>query len=332
MKAVFFHGKDFPLVVKETYKPIPSAKQVLVRLKNAALNRRDLWIIKEQANHFKDGIILGSDGSGVVEAVGEEAQQTWIGKEVVINPSYNWGNNPFVQGDSFKILGFPDAGTFAEYIAVPQEHVFEKPAHLSFPEAASLPLSGLTAYRALFSKARLRRGEKVLVTGVGGSTGYWALQLALAFEAIVYVTAGTDDKIAKAIAAGATGGFNYNIEGWIKDASKKANGFDVIIDGAAGPQFGQLLELARPGARVVLYGRTSGNIEGIIPRSVFFKQLTISGTMMGTRDEFLSLIDFVEKHQLRPAIDKTFSLDNTADALEYLDTQNRFGKVVLTVE
>jgi zinc-binding alcohol dehydrogenase/oxidoreductase len=329
MKAVFFRGKDLPLVVKETYKPIPSPKQVLIRLHYAAINRRDLWIVKEQANLFKDGIILGSDGCGVVEEVGAEADGSWIGKEVVISPGFNWGDNPLVQSDSFKILGFPDPGTFAEYIAVPKESIVEKPEHLSSAEAAAIPLSGLTAYRALFSKARLRPGEKVLVSGVGGGSAHWALKLALAFKARVYVTSGSDAKIQKAISLGASGGYNYNEEGWLAKATWGSGGFDIIIDGTAGNYFASLLELARPGGRVVLFGRTAGNMDGIIPRSIFFKQLTISGTTLGTRDEFLSLLDFIEKHKIKPEIDRMFSLERTEEALQYLEEPERFGKIVL---
>src|SRR5260221_4542277 len=124
-------------------------KQVLVRLDYAALNHRDRWIRKEQANHFPEGIILGSDGSGVIEEVGEEVELETEGLQVVINPSLKWGSNPLVQSDAFKILGFPDHGTFGEYIAISKDNVFEKPDHLSFEEAAAMPLSRLTAYRAL---------------------------------------------------------------------------------------------------------------------------------------------------------------------------------------
>jgi NADPH:quinone reductase-like Zn-dependent oxidoreductase len=158
MRAALFRGKDYPLSVEPIKKFKPVKDQVLIRLHHAALNHRDIWIIREQAQHFPNGIILGSDGVGVIEDVGEDADPMLTGAEVVINPSINWGTNPFVQGDSFKILGFPDNGTFADYIVISKQYVFEKPEHLSFTESAAVPLSGLTAYRALFSKARLRSG------------------------------------------------------------------------------------------------------------------------------------------------------------------------------
>ena len=201
MRAAVFKSKDQPLAIETIQKPRPVKDQVLIRLHCAALNHRDIWLIREQTQSFPNGITLGSDGSGIVEAVGEDANPLLIGAEVIINPSHNWGTNPFVQGDSFKILGFPDNGTFSDYIVVPKQYVFEKPEHLSFVQAAALPLSGLTAYRALFSKARLRANEKVLITGIGGGAALWALNFATAYNARVYVFMGTED-IDAAIAIG----------------------------------------------------------------------------------------------------------------------------------
>ena len=145
MKAALFRGKDHPLKIEEVKKPKPVKDQVLVRLKYAALNHRDLWLMQEQAQQFPQGVILGSDGSGIVEDVGEDADPLLAGAEVLINPSLDWGTNPVVQGDSFRILGFPDNGTFAEYIAISKKYILEKPEHLSFEQSAAIPLSGLTA-------------------------------------------------------------------------------------------------------------------------------------------------------------------------------------------
>ena len=329
MNAVFFQGKDYPLIVKNVATPLPTGKQVLIRLHYAALNHRDIWIRTEQARHFPEGIILGSDGSGVIEAVGEEVDPEVEGQEVVINPSLKWGNNPVVQSDAFKILGFPDHGTFSEYIVISKDHVFEKPDHLSFAEAAALPLSGLTAYRALFTKARLRPGEKVLVTGIGGGSALWVMMFALAFKARVYITSGSESKLKKAMELGAEGGYNYKEPDWVEKAMKEAGGFDVIVDSAGGEQFSQLLNLALPGGRVVIFGRTAGAIPEIYPEILFRKQLSIFGTTMGSRDEFLSMLDFVHKHKLRPVIAETFPLEKAEEALRGLETDDRFGKIVL---
>jgi len=329
MKAVFFQGKDYPLIVKDVVTPKPAEKQVLVHLHFAAVNHRDVWIRTEQAKHFPEGIILGSDGSGVIEAVGEEVDLEVEGQEVVINPSLKWGKNPVVQSDAFKILGFPDHGTFSEYIVISKDHVFEKPGHLSFEEAAALPLSGLTAYRALFTKARLRPGEKVLVTGIGGGSALWVMTLALGFQARVYVTSGSPSKLKKAMELGAAGGYNYREPDWVEKATNEVGGFDVIIDSAGGKQFGQLINLALPGGRLVIFGRTAGPIPEIAPEALFRKQLSVFGTTMGSRDEFLSMLDFVHKLKLRPVISETFPLEKAEEALQSLEADDRFGKIVL---
>jgi zinc-binding alcohol dehydrogenase/oxidoreductase len=332
MKAVLFKGKDYPVTVEEVKKPKPIKDQVLIKLKFAALNHRDIWLIQEQAQHFPNGIILGSDGCGVIEDVGEDADPFLVGAEVVINPSLEWGSNQIVQGDSFKILGFPDNGTFAEYVVVSKKYIFEKPEHLSFEESAALPLSALTAYRALFSKARLRAKEKVLITGTGGAAALYALQFAVAYQARVYVTSGSEDKINRAKQLGALGGFNYKDPEWASKAQKEAGGFDIIIDSAGGPNFPKYLELALPGGRIVNFGKTAGNISELATRLLYWKQISIHGTTMGTRDEFLSMLDFMESRKLKPVIDKIFPLLQFNEALDHMQKGNQFGKIVIQIE
>lgn len=332
MKAAVFKGKDFPLTIEACKKPKPVKDQLLVRLKYAALNHRDLWLMQEQAQHFPNGVVLGSDGSGVVEATGEDADPLLIGSEVVINPSLDWGSNPLVQGDSFRILGFPDHGTFAEYIAISKKYVFDKPEHLSFEQSAAVPLSGLTAYRALFSKARLRANEKVLITGIGGGAALWALQFAVAYKARVYVTSGSDDKLERALQLGATGGFNYRDPQWSEKAGKEAGGFDIIIDSAGGNQFAKFIELAVPGGRIVNFGRTAGNITDLSTRLLYWKQLSIFGSTMGTRDEFLSMLQFLESRAIKPVIDQVFPLSAIHDAFQRMQSASQFGKIVLEIK
>ena len=331
MKAALFKGKDYPLTVEEIKKPKPIKDQVLIKLKYAALNHRDLWLMKEQAQHFPNGIILGSDGCGIVEDVGDDADPLLVGAEVVINPSLEWGNNIIVQGDSFKILGFPDNGTFAEYIVISKKYIFEKPEHLSFTESAAVPLSALTAYRALFSKARLRAKEKVLITGVGGGAALWALQFAVAYQARVYVTSGSEEKINKAKELGALNGFNYKDPEWVAKAQKESGGFDIIIDSAGGDQFSKLLDLALPGGRIVNFGRTAGKMSELSVSVLFWKQLSIHGTTMGTRDEFLSMLDFLESRNIKPVVDKIYPLTEIHQAIQRMEQGNQFGKIILEI-
>jgi zinc-binding alcohol dehydrogenase/oxidoreductase len=332
MRAVFFKGKDQPLVVQQIKKFRPVKDQVLIRLHNAAINHRDLWTWREQNLPASDGIILGSDGSGVIEDVGEDADTLLIGSEVVINPSLDWGANPIVQGNAFRILGFPDHGTFSDYIVISKKYVFDRPEHLTFAESAAVPLSGLTAYRALFSKARLRAKEKVLITGVGGGAALWVLQFAVAYQGRVYVTSGSDEKISKAKALGAIEGFNYKDPDWQQKAMKESGGgFDIIIDSAGGDQFSKLIELALPGGRIVNFGRTAGNITNISTRLLYWKQISIHGSTMGTRDEFLSMLDFVESRNLKPVIDKIFPLEQIDEAMKRMEQGDQFGKIVLQI-
>jgi zinc-binding alcohol dehydrogenase/oxidoreductase len=332
MRAVFFKSKDQPLSIEPIKKFRPVKDQVLIRLHNAALNHRDLWLIQEQTQTFPNGIILGSDGAGVVEDVGEDANALLVGAEVIINPSLNWGNNSFVQGDSFKILGFPDHGTFSDYIVIPKQYVFEKPEHLSFAEAAAVPLSGLTAYRALFTKARLRAGEKVLITGAGGGAALWLQQFAIAYKAKVFVTSGSDEKISKAKELGAINGYNYREGDWEERAAKESAGFDIIIDSAGGKDFNKLLDLALPGCRIVNFGRTAGNITDLSTRTLYWKQISLFGTTMGTRDEFLSMLNFIESRTLRPVIDTTLPLEKVNEGFRRMEEGNQFGKIILQIK
>ena len=332
MQAVVFKGRDYPLGVEEFKKPKPVKDQVLIRMKYAALNHRDLWITQEQAQHFPNGIVLGSDGSGIVESVGEDADPLLIGAEVLVNPSLDWGNNPVVQGDAFRILGFPDNGTFAEYLAISKKYIFEKPEYLSFEESAAVPLSGLTAYRALFTKARLHSNEKVLITGIGGGAALWALQFAVAYNASVYVTSGSDEKLSKAKELGALGGFNYRDPQWADLAKKEAGGFDIIVDSAGGDQFSKFIELAMPGGRIVNFGRTAGNITHLATRLLYWKQISIMGTTMGTRDEFLSMLHFLESRKIKPVLDKTFQLSEIKEAFRRMEKADQFGKILLEIK
>lgn len=330
IRGAFFTGQNLPLEIREIKKPKPVKDQVLVRLHYAALNHRDLWI--QQDSIPQQPVILGSDGCGVIEDVGEDADPLLTGAEVIINPSLNWGNNPIVQGDTFKILGYPDAGTFSDYVCVSKKQIFEKPEHLSFEESAAVPLAGLTAYRALFSKARLRAKEKVLITGIGGGAALWAMQFAIAYQARVYVTSSSNEKIENAKALGAIQGFNYTDPEWTKQAQKEAGGFDIVIDSAGGPQFSNLFDLMMPGGRIAIFGRTAGNIPDVPTRLLYWKQISIHGTTMGTRDEFLSMLDLLESRNLKPVIDQVFPLENIHDAFQRMKSANQFGKIVLKIK
>jgi NADPH:quinone reductase-like Zn-dependent oxidoreductase len=349
MKALGITNKNKPLEVQEVARPVAGAGEAIVRVHAAALNHRDVWIQKGQYAGLKYPIVPGSDGSGVVVEAGGAAVAAggaevaggegdvrarggwdWVGKEVIINPSLDWGESEAYQDPaSFRILGLPDNGTFAEYVKVPVANLAEKPAGLSFEEAAALPLAGVTAYRALMTKARVQAGEKVLITGIGGGVALFALQFALAAGAEVVVTSGSPDKLDKAMAIGASGGANYGEPGWVDKLKSLAGAFDVIIDGAGGDGMNDLLDLAMPGGRVVIYGATRGNPTQVVARRIFWKQLQVLGSTMGSPADFRSMIDFVGQHSIRPVIDTVFPFEEGEDAMRWMNDARQFGKIVI---
>lgn len=321
-------GKNEKMVVQERADLVAGEGEVIVAVRAAALNHRDLWIQQGQYAGLRYPIIPGADGAGIVHS-GDDA---WMGKEVIINPSINWGSAPTHQDPrDFKILGLPDDGTFAEFVKVPSSALFEKPPHLSFKEAAAIPLAGLTAYRALFTRAGLQSGETVLITGIGGGVALFALRYALAAGARVFVTSGDDEKIAKAVALGAHGGVNYKRSDWGRALQEMTGGPDVIVDGAAGDGMDELLNLARPGGRLVFYGATRGNPSSLTARRIFWKQLTIFGSTMGSPDNFLAMTDFVNRHRICPVVDRVFPFEEGDAALRHMEDARQFGKIVIKI-
>ncbi|MFB9841336.1 zinc-binding dehydrogenase [Mucilaginibacter ginsenosidivorans] len=329
MKAIVLEAADKPLVLKEVEKPAMGADEVLVQIKAAALNRRDYWITIGKYAGIKYPSILGSDGAGIVSEVGDNANKQWLNKEVIINPCHNWGPNAGYQNRDFSILGLPENGTLAEYVKVKAEYLYLKPAHLSWEQAAALPLAGLTTFRALFTKGKAKKGDKVLITGVGGGTGTFTLQWAVAAGCRVFVTSGSGDKIEMAKQMGASAGVNYKAQDWAEQLKLMAGGFDVIIDSALGDGFDKLLDLANPGCRIVFFGGTAGNIPPLNGRKIFWKQLQILGTTMGSPDDFKAMVDFVNEHQIVPVVDEVFLLADADKAVRKMEHSTQFGKIVL---
>jgi len=331
MKAIILEAADKPLALKEVDKPALKPGEVLVKIKAAALNRRDYWITIGKYAGIKYPIILGSDGAGIVAEAGSDAEKHLIGSEVIINPGYDWGDNENFQGNDFKILGLPDNGTFAEYVKVPAEHVHPKPACLSWEQAAAIPLAGLTTYRALFTKGRATKGDKVLITGIGSGTGTFALQWAVAAGCQVFVTSGSGEKIERARQMGAAAGVNYKAQDWAEQLQHLSGGFDVIIDSALGEGFAKLPDICNPGGRIVIFGGTAGNIPALNGRKIFWRQLQIIGTMMGSQADFKAMVDFLNAHNIVPVVDEVFALADAAKAIAKMEHSTQFGKIVLSV-
>jgi zinc-binding alcohol dehydrogenase/oxidoreductase len=333
MKALVLRELGGPerLSIEQVPDPVPGPGQVLVRLRAAALNHRDAWIRTGLYAGITLPIILGSDGAGEVVAAGDGADPAMVGSEVVINPSLDWGADDRCQGPKYRILGLPDPGTYAEAVTVPADNVFPKPARLTWTEAAAIPLAGLTAYRALFTRARLKPGETVLVTGVGGGVATLALLFARQAGARVVVTSGSDEKLARARELGAEGGVNYRTEGWGKQVQALTGGGpDLIVDSAGKESFPTLLDVVRPGGRIVTFGATTGSASAVEVRKIFWKQISILGSTMGTPREFAAMLALFGDG-LKPVVDRVFPLDEGAGAHRRMDHADQFGKIVLTI-
>jgi NADPH:quinone reductase-like Zn-dependent oxidoreductase len=331
MQAYILKATHEPLEMEERPALIAAAGEVVVALQAAALNRRDYWITQGLYPGIEPPVVLGSDGAGIVTAVGDGVDPGRVGAEVIINPGLDWGDNQAVQGFNFSILGLPTDGTFAGEVVVPASQLHQRPAHLSWQEAAALPLAGVTAYRAVFSQGGLASGETVLVTGAGGGVATFAIQFALAAGADVWCTSSSQTKIDKAVAAGARGGFLYTDEDWVMQYREAAQSPDLIIDSAAGAGYPALVGLAAPGGRIVNYGATAGPPKKIDMFKVFWNQLTLQGSTMGSPEDFAAMLAFVAEHEVRPIIDSVLPLDAVNTALEQMASSPQFGKLVLEI-
>jgi zinc-binding alcohol dehydrogenase/oxidoreductase len=331
MRALVLESKENSVVFHLNYTtPTPAEGEILVRLRAAALNHRDVWITQGLYAGIKYPTILGSDGMG--EVVSENAvSQPFLQQKILINPNNDWGTNPRFQQRNYHILGLPKNGTFAEYVTVAPDRLHIAPAHLNDVQAAALPLAGLTAFRALFGRANLQANERVLISGVGGGVALFALQFAVAAGAEVYVTSSSEAKIAQAIALGARAGFDYNEPDWHKKLTKTHGEMDVVVDSAAGNGFAQLIDTLGFGGRIVFYGGTHGTINNIAPAKIFWKQIAILGSTMGSDDEFLRMLNFVATHKITPIIDSVFSVENGAAAFKRMENGAQFGKIIIDI-
>lgn len=334
MKAIILRELGAPEVLRleEVPDPVAGPGEVVVRLKAAALNHRDAWIRQGKYSGIKLPVILGSDGAGEVESVGENVDSLLVGKPVVIYPVFDWGPDPRAQSPIFRILGLPDDGTYAQKIKVPAELLHPKPSNLSFEEAAAVPLCGTTAYRATITRGKVDSGETVLITGIGGGVATFVLQIALNLGARVYVTSGSDEKIESARSFGAIGGFNYKTQDWVKELKEQEGGVDVVIDGSGGETIDRALDLLKPGGRLVNYGQTLGAAQEVQVRRIYWKQLTILGSTMGTRQEFESVMKMYDDDGLQPIVDSVFPLADVPAAHRRMDEAKQFGKIVLKIE
>lgn len=317
------------IAVEEVTLPPLDSDEVRVKVHCAALNHRDQWCREGRYPNIKYGTILGSDGAGEVVEVGEKVDSKWIGQMVLINAAAGWGTSEKAQSSDFEILGMPNHGTLAEYVQVKADRLEIKPDYLSMEEASAIPLAGLTAHRALFFQGDVTAGDKVLVTGFGGGVAQFAVQFALKAGAKVYASSGDERKLQIAHQYGVTGGFNYRDENWASNALKEGGGFDLIIDSAVGNTLNTLIKTLKPGGKLVVYGATLGNPDAIDMRRVFWNQLTIQGTTMGTDKDFKEMISFISLNKIKPIIDSVYPMADAIQAFDKMKEGKQMGKIIV---
>lgn len=328
MKALVLSAPNkIEIIDKE--RPKVGKGEVLVKVKAASLNHRDQWCREGKYPGIRYGATLGSDGSGIVEEVGDKSDNKWLNKEVVINPNISWGPDPAVQSPQYNILGMPEDGTFAEYVLVKTDRLHLKPEFLSFSSAAAFPLGGLTAYRAVFTHGKIKPHHNVLISGVGGGVAQFAFLFCMARGGNVYVTSSKTENFDQTEKLGAKGGFNYKNSDWVKVALHETGGFDLIIDSAGGDSLNDFIKLAKPGGKIVFYGATTGLPRNLNLHKIFWNQLTLQGSTMGNDAEFAEMLSFVAQHKIEPIIDSVRPFNEIITAFDEMRDGKQSGKLVV---
>lgn len=317
MKAIRIHEDGGPEVLRYEDAPDPEPRdgEVLIELRAASLNHLDVWIRKGLPSVPKPRI-LGADGAGVIAGTNER---------VVINPG-------LISNGRMHIIGETMNGTNAELIAVPRDFVHPIPDGLSFEEAAAFPLVFETAYRMLVPRARLQAGEWVLIWGIGGGVATAALSIAKALGARVVVTSSSDEKLARARELGADAGVNH-ATGDVVAAVKELTdgGAHVVVDDVGEATWKRTLDAARPEGRIVVCGATTGPNPPAALHRVWWKQLSILGSTMGTPDDFKGAYDLIAAGKARPVVDEVFPLADARAAHERMERGEQLGKIVLRI-
>lgn len=341
MKALAINDQKGPgsASVMELPAPEPGPGEVVVKVRAAALNHLDLWTVSGSLGIELDfPYILGADGAGEIHATGAGVSLK-TGARVVINPAVSCRQCERCRAGqqseciSFRMLGEHLPGTIAEFVAVPADNVFPFPDHLSFEAAAALGVTYITAYRMLFTQGEMRPGEWVLVTGIGGGLALSLFQLARGVAGRVFVTSSSDEKLERARSMGADALINYKNEdvGKAVRAATGKRGVDIVVDSAGGASLDGSLRSLRQGGRVVIAGATAGSTAEIDVRRLFWNQLRVIGSTMGSDQDVSNMLRMVAGRKIEPVIDSVFTLDRGSEALHYLHSGEQFGKVVITI-
>jgi NADPH:quinone reductase-like Zn-dependent oxidoreductase len=342
MKAIAItgHGGNETVQYTDVERPVLGPREVLIEARAVALNHLDIWVrnglpgAKLAMPH-----VLGADGAGVVTEVGPEVGRVRPGERVLINPGLNCGACEFCQAGeqslcaTFGIMGETAPGTFAEYFKVPQENAHPVPEGFSWTEAAAFPLVFVTAWRMLISKAQIKPGEDILILGIGGGVSTAALQMSKALGLRAIVTSSSDDKLQHAKKLGADAVINYKTQDFGREVRSLTNrrGVDVVVDSVGGESYAKSLACLVKGGRLVTCGATAGPRPQTDLGRIFWNQLSVFGSTMGSLHEFAGMLNFVRKRGIKPVIDQVFPFADGAKALARMEEGRQFGKIVLTI-
>ncbi|OCH93814.1 NAD(P)-binding protein [Obba rivulosa] len=336
-------GLPYDAVLEERPIPALGKGQVLVKVAAAAFNHRDLWIRKGQYPGIAIGSTYGADGAGTVVAA--DSDDPLLNKRVFLTPMRGWKENPDgPESRDFVILGGGSRvpiGTFTQYVVVERDEVIPTPDHLDDIHAAAWPLGGLTAWRAVVVNAQVKKGDNVLITGIGGGVALLAMQICIGIGAHVYVTSGQKNKIDKAVSLGAKAGVNYKDKNWpaelagiLAQANRQGGTpteLSAVIDSGGGDITGQTNKLLKAGGRIVVYGMTAQPKINFTMREVL-KNLKLLGSTMGSRKDLVDATDFLAKHRIVPAVSNILDgLEEAEAGFELIQRGDQFGKVVICI-
>jgi len=321
VKAIRIHEDGGPEVLRyeDAPDPEPGPEDVLIRLRAASLNHLDVWVRKGLPSAPKPRI-LGADGAGTVEAAGNGFE---AGQRVVVNPGV-------IENGRMHVVGEAMDGTHAQLIAIPARNVYPIPDELSFEEAAAFPLVFETAYRMLVTRAGLQPGETVFVWGVGGGVASAALVLAKALGARVIVTSSSEQKLARARELGADETIDHATED-VRARMKELGGADIVVETVGDATWKTSLEIARQGGRIVVCGATTGPNPPAGLHRIWWKELTVLGSTMGSQEDFEACLELVTSGRARPVIDEVFPLAEARAAHKRLEAGEQLGKIVFTI-
>jgi len=343
MKAVFIteNGDISRLNYGDLPAPTPAAGEVLVNVRAAALNHLDIRVRRGgRAAPLQSAHILGSDASGTIAALGAGVSGMAVDDEIILNPGLSCGHCEYcLRGEqsqcfTFGIMGMSRPGTFAEQVSVPAVNIYPKPAHLSFEEAAALPLAYLTAWRMLINRGGLTPGDTVLLHGIGGGVAIAALQFCALTGARAIVTSSSDDKLARAKQLGATHGVNYTTTPDVAAEIKRLThdrGVDLIIDSVGGATWPINFGCIRRGGRIVICGVTGGAEVTANLSQLYWNHVSVIGSTMGASEDFRGMVNAVAAAGIKPVIDATYPLSDAKTAQARMEAGEQFGKLVLVV-